>query len=210
MNLSEMRIRVRQDLRDLEEADYRWSDAELDRHIGHSVRELGLAVPLEARTALTTSAGSRELSIGSLTDLVAIEAVEYPADAYPPAHVPFKLWGDTLTLLVDSPPSGGERVNVYYGRLHTLNATSSTIPASLEELVAIGAEGYAALEWASFATNRVNVGGADVWRHFRDWGGQRLASFRKGLASNGARLRTGRLYSAPSPGRGLATGWGGG
>lgn len=210
MNLSEMRTRVRQDLRDLDEADYRWSDDELDRHIGHAVRELGLAVPLEAKAALTTSAGSRDLSVASLTDLVAVEAVEYPADEYPPIHAPFKLWGDTLTLLVDGAPSGGERVNVYYGKLHTLDASSSTVPASLEELVAIGAEGYAALEWASFATNRVNVGGADVWRHFRDWGQERLDAFRRGLADSGARLRTGRLYSDPSAGRrGLATGRGG-
>ena len=39
MNLSEMRTRVRQDLRDLDAADYRWSDTELDRHIEHGVRE---------------------------------------------------------------------------------------------------------------------------------------------------------------------------
>ena len=56
---------------------------------------------------------------------------------------------------------------VYYGKLHKLDANSSTIPSSLEELVAIGAEGYAALEWSSFATNRVNVGGAEVWRHYQ-------------------------------------------
>ena len=49
MNLSEMRTRVRQDLRDLDAADYRWSDAELDRHIEHGVRELSLAVPQEAK-----------------------------------------------------------------------------------------------------------------------------------------------------------------
>ena len=202
MDLSEMRMRVRQDLRDLDSADYRWSNVELDRHIGHAVRELGLAIPQEARATLTTSAGSRELSIASLADLVSVEAVEYPADEQPPARVPFRVWGDTLALLADSAPSGGEMVYVYYGKLHTLDADSSSIPASLEELVAIGAEGYAALEWASFATNRVNVGGTEVWRHFQSWGRERLDSFRKGLANNGRRLKTGHLYSRLPSGRG--------
>ena len=201
MNLAEMRTRVRQDLRDLDDADYRWSDAELDRHIRHAVRELSLAVPQEARATLTTSAGSRELSVASLADLVSIEAVEYPTDARPPARVPFTHWGEALTLMVDSPPQAGERVNVYYGKLHTLDADSSTIPASLEELVATGAEGYAALEWASFATNRINVGGTEVWRHFHQWGTERLDAFRRGLAGNRGRLRVRRLYISPAPGR---------
>ena len=200
MNLSEMRTRVRQDLRDLDAADYRWSDAELDRHIEHGVRELSLAVPQEAKATLTSSAGSRELSIASLEDLVSIEAVEHPADEYPPVYAPFSVWGDTLTLLVNSAPIGEERVYVYYGKLHKLDANSSTIPSPLEELVAIGAEGYAALEWSSFATNRVNVGGAEVWRHYQAWGRERLDSFLKGLANHRSRLRTRHLYSAPQPG----------
>ena len=93
MNLSEMRTRVRQDLRDLDAADYRWRDTELDRHIEHGVRELSLAVPQEAKATLTTSAGSRELSIASLEDLVSIEAVEHPADEYPPVYAPFQRLG---------------------------------------------------------------------------------------------------------------------
>ena len=125
-----------------------------------------MAVPQEAKSTLTTTADSRELSTASLTDMVTIEAVEYPVDKYPPVYVPFSLWGSTLTLLVDGAPDGGESVDVYYGKLHTLDATSSTIPSPLEDLAAIGAEAYAPLEWSSFATNRVNVGGVDVWKHY--------------------------------------------
>ncbi len=36
--------------------------------------------------------------------------------------------------------------------------------------MATGAGGYAALEWASYATNRINSGGDDVWRHYHTWG----------------------------------------
>ena len=68
---------------------------ELDRHIEHGVRDLSLAIPQEAKATLTPSAGSRELSIASLEDLVSIEAVEYPADEYPSVDAPFSVWGDT-------------------------------------------------------------------------------------------------------------------
>jgi len=202
VNLSEMRTRVRRDLHDEDPANQRWTDDELDRHIERAVRELSLAIPLEAKATPTTSEGSRDISLASLSDLVAVEAVEYPVDNYPPSYIPFSLWAGTLTLLVDATPPGGQSVNVYYGEMHTLDATTSTIPPHLEELVATGASAYAALEWASFATNRINVGGQDVWRQYLTWGQERLAVFSRALAKHSRRnaVRVRRLYTpATSP-----------
>ena len=62
-------------------------------------------------------------------------------------------------MLVDSAPAGSEEVDVYYGAVHTLDGTTSTLPMPLEDLVAMGAGAYAALEWSSFASNRINAGG---------------------------------------------------
>ena len=210
MNLADMRARLRKDLHDEDSQNYRWTDGELDRHIGHAVRELSLAVPLEAKATLTTTAGSRELSLSSLTDLVAIEAVEYPVGQYPPLYVRFSVWANTLTLLVDGAPSGGENVYVYYAKLHTLDASSSTIPTPLEDLVAIGATGYAALEWASYATNRVNLGGEETWRNYLIWGQERLAAFMKGLAKHGRKnaVRLRQLYRPYEPPANQTTDWG--
>ena len=196
MNLTEMRDRLRSDLHDEDATNERWTDAELDRHIQRTVREFSLSAPLEAKTTLTTTPDSRDLSITGLADLVAIEAVEHPAGDYPPAYVPYSVWLSTLTMLVDSAPGSAEDVNVYYTKLHTLDATTSTLPERLEDVVATGAGAYAALEWASFATNRVNVGGQDVWRDYLTWGQQRLAEFQKALARHGRRnaVRIRRLY----------------
>lgn len=210
MNLSEMRLRVRKDLHDEDAENYRWTDVVLDRHIDHTVRELSLSIPLETKTTLNTTAGSRDLSISSLTDLVMIEAVEYPVGKYPPIYVRFSVWGDTLTLLIDATPSGGEEVRVYYGKLHTLDATTSTIPSWLEDLVAVGAGAYAAIEWASFATNRINLGGEDTWQNYLTWGQDRLATFMQGLArysrKNAVRLR--QLYRPYEPPASQTTDWG--
>lgn len=196
MNLSEMRDRLRKDLHDEDSANQRWTDAELDRHIQRAVQEFSLSVPLEAKTILSTTADSRDLSIAGLTDLVAIEAAEYPVGNYPPTYVPFSVWLSTLTMLIDSSPGAVEDVDVYYTKLHTLDATTSTLPARFEDVIATGAAAYAALEWASFATNRVNVGGQDVWRDYLTWGQQRLAEFQRALARHGRRntVRVRRLY----------------
>jgi len=182
MNLTDITARIRKDLHDEDSQNYRWTDSELSRHIDRAVRELSLSCPLEAKAILTTNAESRDISISSLTDLVDIEAVEYPVGNYPPCYTRFSLWNDILTLLTDSLPVDSEDVYVYYGKLHTLTTDSSTIPPKLEDLIATGAAAYAAIEWASFATNRVNVGGADVWRNYLTWGQDRLADFMKGLA----------------------------
>ena len=196
MNLTDMRARIRKDLHDEDSQNYRWTDSDLDRHIDHAVRELSLSCPLEAKATLSTTAESRDLSLSSLSGLVEIEAVEYPAGNYPSSYVRFSAWADTLTLLIDSLPGDSEDVYVYYGKLHTLNADSSTLPAKLEDLAALGAAAYAAIEWASFATNRVNLGGAETWRNYLTWGQDRLADFMKGLAKHSRKntVRVRQLY----------------
>jgi len=161
VGLPEMRARLRKDLHDEDPENYRWTDDELNRHIEHAVRELSLASPLECKATLTTTSGSRELSLSSLDGLVGIEAVEYPVGRYPKSYVRFSQWADKLTLLIEKTPDGEEDVHVYYGALHTLGQDSSTVPSMLDELVVMGASAYAAIEWSSYATNRVNVGGGD-------------------------------------------------
>jgi hypothetical protein len=204
MDLGEMRARVRVDLHDEDTNDERWSDATLDRHIARALRELSLAAPHELVTTLSTVAGSRELDIATLTDRVAVDAVEYPTDEDPPVFVPFSVWGDTLTFEIERRPTAVEDVRLRYTAMHLLDAMTSTVPGRLDDLVASGAGAYAALEWASYATNRINTGGDDVWRHYHQWGQERLAAFTSALATHGRdrRIRVQQLYAPPATGRG--------
>lgn len=204
MNLPEMRALVRRDLRDEDPQQQRWADYVLDRHIERALREFSLAVPRPAVADLTTTPGSRDLSLAPLADRVAVEAVEYPVGLYPASYVRFSLWGDTLTLLVD--PASADGVRVYYGRLHALDVTSCSVPAALEDVVAAGAAAYAALEWAQYTVNRVNAGGDDVWRRYLVWGQERLARFHEALARHGrhAGVRARRLYAPAIPPTGPA------
>jgi len=185
MDINTMRNIVRRDLKDEDEENYRWSDDELDRHIAHAVKEFSEAVPLPAKATLPTTPGSRVIDISALADRVMVEAVEYPVDEFPPCYQKFALWGHALTLFGDEVPDGSN-CNVYYGILHTLDAEESTIPTKHEDLVAIGAEGYAAVEWASYAINR----------DFLNWGNERLKEFKSELKRLGRRnkVRIRQLY----------------
>jgi hypothetical protein len=195
MDLNTMRTIVRRDLKDEDAGNYRWSDDELERHIARAVEEFSEAVPFPAKATLPTTSGSRVIDISPLTDRVMVEAVEYPLEMFPPSYQKFALWGHALTLFSDETPDGSD-CNVYYGMLHTLDADGSTIPTRYEDLIATGAEGYAAVEWASFAINRVSIGGATTPSEFLAWGNERLKQFRSELRRLGRRnqVRIRQLY----------------
>ena len=200
-SLATIRADVRKDLHDEDATAFRWTDAVLDRHIARALQEYSHVSPIEQQTTLSTQADSRDVDVSSLTPRIRLVAAEYPTGEYPPAFVAFSLWGETLTLDLTGAPSGTPSVNVYWHKEHSING-SVTFPSSHDDIVASGAAGYAALEWASFATNRVNTGGNNVWGMYMDFANVRLQAFRDQLrqlpASNA--LRTGRLYS-PAQGR---------
>jgi hypothetical protein len=192
--IGDLRDALRIELHD--EDDERWQDGVLDRHLQRAAHELAFVWPREQKSTLTTTAGSRDLSTTSLADLVRILAVEYPVGQYPPAYVQFSHFGSALTLLVDRAPGEGEDVAVFWGSLHALDAMTSTLPPAAEDAVITGAAGYAALEWASFATNRANIGGVDAVDDYLAWGERQLARFQAMLSRFGdnGRLRASRLF----------------
>ena len=197
MNLTEMRTIVRRDLHDEDAANYRWTDDELDRHIAHAVKDFSEYLPCEQKATKATTSGSRELDISTLTDRIMVEAVEYPVTQFPRRYQPFALWGDTLTILGDEVPDGSNAC-IYYGKLHTLDASSSTIPAHHEDLIATGTCGYASVEWALYAINRVNVGGGITPKEFLAWGNEKLRYFKQELKRLGRRNRV-RVRSLYKP-----------
>ena len=197
MNLSEMRTTVRRDLHDEDADNYRWTNDELDRHIAHAVKDFSEALPLEQKATKATTSGSREIDISTIADMVMVEAVEYPVGNFPKRYQRFTLWGDILTLLGDEIPDGSNAY-IYYGKLHTLSAESSTVPTKFDDLIAAGAEGYAAIEWAVYAINRVNVSGVTTSDEFLTWGRERLRFFKDELKRLNRRNRV-RIRSLYKP-----------
>jgi len=200
--LTTIRSRVRQDLHDEDAAAYRWTDAVLDRHIGRAVTEYSTHAPLEQKSTLAATSGSRDLSVASLANVIDIEAVEWPVGEFPPRRVGWSQWQTTITLDVVNAPSAADSVYVYWTKMHTLDGSSSTLPVHHEDIVAAGAAGYAALDWTSFATNRINTGGDDVWGRYKALAEERLRYFRQELSRIARRntVRQRRLYTTDAPG----------
>jgi hypothetical protein len=185
---------LRIDLHDEDSNNYRWEDATLERHIQRAVAEYSLLRPFEQKTTLSTTAGSRELDVSGLANLVRVEVVEYPVDQDPRRYVQWSLWADTLEMLIPETPDGSEDVAVYWTALHEVDSSGSSVPAQHDGLILTGAAGYAATEWASYATNRANVSGPTAVRDYGAWGEERLAEFREKLRRL-RRLRSSRLYT---------------
>ncbi|MBN2231991.1 MAG: hypothetical protein JW781_04110, partial [Deltaproteobacteria bacterium] len=141
--------------------------------------------------------GSRDIDISSLSSRVMVASIDYPAGLVPPRFQPFSLWGSTVTLLGDDMPDGSD-ARVWYGRLHVLDVSGTTIPALHHDIVAGGACGHAALAWAVNAVNRINTGGTGTAADYLAWGREQLAMFRAELRRLGRRrrLRTGVLFQA--------------
>ena len=66
----------------------------------------------------------------------------------------------------------------------------------VNDIITTGAAAYAALEWASFSSNRLNVGGDDVWGRYMEFANVRLTAFKEQLRRLPAakQARTARMY----------------
>ncbi len=188
MNLTQLLAVVRQDLHDQDSSNYRWTDAEMTRHINRAIAELSESMPVPAKAAMATVEGSRDLDISALSDRIMVAAVEYPVGSTPPDYQQFSIWGDVLTITSGSQPDG-KTCAIYYGASHIIDGTGSTLPEKYTDLVASGACGYAATELALYTVNRVNAGGVKTSADLLEWGNQKLTLFRQELKRLGRRNR---------------------
>ena len=207
--LSDIRSALRTDLKDTDSANYRWTDGELDRHIAVALKELSRSMPVEQKTALATTAGSRQVSLASLGDVLVVQAVEYPTGRFPSAYQRFSLYDGVITLLGEDVPDGSNCI-VYFGAPQTLDASGCTLAAAYQDILTFGASAYALLAYAAYSLNRINTGGKDSPTDFRNEGERRLSIFREELRRHAARnrVRTSRLYTPHEPAKSRTTDWG--
>ena len=185
--LSDVRDRIRKDLRDTDSANYRWTDSQLDRHTDHALSELSAAWPQEKTATLALTAGSRDISLASLTDLVEVEAIEYPTGAFPPSYESFSAWTTTLTLHTAAAPTSGN-AKLYYTARHALDGSGTSLSALQVDVLVTGAAAYAALEQSAYTADRLTTSGA-AQEHFGAYARARLTAFHQLLHQYGRRNR---------------------
>jgi len=180
MDLPTMRARVRQDLQDEDAANYRFTDDQVDGAIERTVREFSLYYPSQQQDDIATVDGSSEIDISGLSSLLRVYSVEFPIGEKPPHHQHFAIWGTTLHM---EDEGDGEDARIRWGKLHTLDAETSTIPVQFEEIIVLGATGYLAASASAYTVDKATLTGRWATGNFRAWGNDRLAQYRKQLKS---------------------------
>jgi hypothetical protein len=190
--LSELRDMVEQDLDDA--GNSIWSAGDIDRAIKRALAEYSLVKSREAVGTIELSADGREIDLSSLSGLTRVVRVWYPYDASAPGDAPrwvrWEKWGDTLYLAAEQEPASGEVVRVYYHQGQTIEgldgASETSVPSEDEEVIVLGASGYAALQKARGSVGEAGVS-TETPEHWLTWGQSRLEAFTAALSA--VRLR---------------------
>lgn len=178
---------------------YGYDQDDLNEAIRWALHRYNEIQPDEAITSLTLAASGREVDISSITDYTHFTRVWWPytASDQNPLWQNFELWpGDILFLDTSSEPQSGEIVRAWYERLHTLNgldsATTTTFKDDVENLIVVGASGFATQE------RRQEEPGRGQATKLREWSEARLREFERGLKALAKRQAARSSGIAPS------------
>ncbi len=181
--LSAVRDIVRQRLRDefVSGLALEWEDDELDLLIFDCISEISKRSPYEVKETLTTTAGSRDLDISSITNLLSVEEIEYKVGSTPKNMRSCSVFADILTMDINTSPGADENVYLYCHKFHQLTDTSSTLKPELEDILVLGVCAKAAISKARTLINKINTGGAKTPTEMQAWGATQLALFDREL-----------------------------
>jgi len=192
MNLTEMRARVREDLQNEDEANYRWTNDQVDGAIERVVMEFSLVKPIQQQDDIATVESSRDIDISSLEGLISVESVEFPIGQNPSYYQTFWLWQDTIQM---SDEGDGSDARVRWYKEHTLDAESSTIPSQFEEIIVLGATGYLATSASVYTVDKATIAGKWATINFLKWGKERLDRYEKKLKALKSRVISKEFYT---------------
>jgi len=178
MNLIEMRARVREDLQDTDSQNYRWTDDEVDGAIDRVILEYSHHAPIEQQDDIATTDGDTELDISSLSGIIKVESVEFPVGQSPKYYQHTEYWAGHLYM---EDEGDGEDARVRWLKKHTLDASSTTIPAEHEEVIVLGATGYLAMSASAYTVDRASIAGRYAAINYKTWGKARLERYDRQL-----------------------------
>jgi len=193
--LTTIRTAVRRDLKDEDSSNYRWQDNEIDRAIARAAAELSRYVPREMKATIATTDGSREIALTTLTDRVSVDRVEFPVGETPRNFQRFSVYSDIITLIGDV-AGDGTNCSIFWGKVHTLDGSTGTIPAYLEDVLALGAAAYAVLAQTQYRTDTAGFGGERADTDYQSWGAAMLKEFKAQLKrfGRGRKLKISQFY----------------
>jgi len=192
MDLTAMTARVREDVQDEDEANYRWTDDQVEGAIERAVREFSIVAPIQQQDDIATVDSSRDIDISSLSGLIRMESIEFPIGENPSHYQKFRIWQDTIQMS-DEGDGGDARVKWY--KEHTLDAETSTIPTQFEEIIVLGATGYLATSASVYTVDKATIAGKWATINFLKWGKERLERYEKKLKALKSRIISKEFYT---------------
>lgn len=147
--LSAIKTKIRQLLKDESGVDF--GNTEIDTHIGNCLTEISQRSPYKDKETLSTTEGSRELDISSITNLLGIPqcmGLEYPVGNYPRDYRNHRqIDAGTIEIDTNLTPGDAESVYLYCHKVHQLTELLSTLTPQLELVLIKGVVAYVALAW---------------------------------------------------------------
>jgi len=126
-------------------------------------------------------ASGRDLDISSITDLIEVEKGEYKTRQNPQNFRNVKVFGDVLTLDIDSEPNDDEEVFLYCHKVHSLTESASSLSPDLEKVLIEGVVAKAAQAWCAEQMRKDIVAGS-VKLH-QNWADKQFVIHRNSLNS---------------------------
>jgi hypothetical protein len=154
--LTDIRNQLRTGLRDVLTTGYDLTDYELNAAINTALVELSESIPLMARGAVHTTAGTAQIDTGGIDGLLEVEEVEYPVDLSPASFIGFREIGDSVFLTGSLRPGVTENIYLHHRKVHTLTDAASTLRPHMERMLTQGAAGYAAFVWCNTMRTQVS------------------------------------------------------
>ena len=189
-SLAEIRERVSETLKDVNNKI--WSADAIDESIRKALDAYSGIDPLEMETVIDVLADGREVALNEVDGLLGVTEVWWPYDSagtdWLPTSVIFRLWWDDARPVLFMPavdggqPQAGDEIRLWYYRSHTIAGLDgeavTTVPASRESLLVIGAAGYAA---RSRGIDYADDGYPDRGMDYKKWSNDMLKDFMLGL-----------------------------
>jgi len=178
MNKTELIQAVRLELRDTDENNYFWTDAEIDQALAWAVMEYSTNNPIQQQTDIATTQGSREIDISELDGLIRVQSVEYPIGYYPPYYQKLRYWAGHLTI---EDKGDGSNARVRWLKKHTVTDEESTVPPEHDHIVVLGAAVHLAWSASVSLVERLNISGRYGTQGFRLWAQRRYTEYLRKL-----------------------------
>ncbi len=102
-----------------------------------------------------------------------LESLEFPVGGWPPSYLPFEEQGGIFILNVRPerlPAAADQVMNLVYAAAHQLDVSGSTLPEQDQDVIALGALGYACLQYGVAANDNFRYQDGDLRDHVDDTG----------------------------------------